>query len=128
MRRFDPLVARYLVNGVAATLVHFGVFTFNMEVLGMRSAGAANLVAAVAGITASFFGSRYYVFRRKDAPLLTQASRFVALYGAIALLHGLVLFLWTDVMGLDYRAGFVIAIGMQVVLSFLGNKYLVFGA
>lgn len=119
-------VARYVVNGLAATAVHYGVLSFCLEVLKLPSAGLANLVAAAFGITASFFGSRYFVFRRPDEPMLRQAARFGALYAAIAVLHALVLALWTDAGGLDYRWGFLVATGLQVALSYWGNKRLVF--
>lgn len=121
-------IARYIVNGVAATAIHFGVLSFGLEVLKLPSAGLANLVAAAFGITASFLGSRYFVFRRPDEPMGRQAARFGALYAAIALLHALVLALWTDVAGLDYRIGFLLATGLQVVLSYWGNKRLVFNS
>lgn len=117
---------RYVINGLAATLVHYGVLTFNLHVLSMSSAGAANLFAAVFGITASFLGSRYYVFNKIDESLLKQALKFSGLYGAIALLHGLVLLVWTDWLGFDYRQGFLIATAFQVSLSYVGNKKLVF--
>lgn len=120
-------LTRFVVNGLAATAVHFGVLTFNLKVLGFGSAGLANVCAAVFGITASFLGSRFYVFAASSRqPWLPQAVKFSGLYGAIALLHGLVLWLWTDRLGLDYRLGFVIATGLQVTLSYLGNKFLVF--
>ncbi|MCY7317129.1 MAG: GtrA family protein [Ramlibacter sp.] len=119
-------VARYIVNGLLATAVHYGVLTFCLAVLKLPSAGVANLIAAVFGITASFFGSRYFVFRRPDEPMRSQAARFALLYGAIALLHALVLALWTDLLGLDYRLGFLLATGLQVTLSYWGNKRLVF--
>jgi len=119
-------LARYVVNGVAATLVHYGMLTFNLEVLGLRSAGLANGIAAIFGITASFLGSRYFVFPGASAPLETQVLRFGSLYGAIALMHALLLALWTDWLGLDYRVGFLLATGLQVCLSYLGNKFLVF--
>ena len=120
-------VVRYIVNGLAATAVHYGVLTFNLKVLGFGSAGMANLLAAMAGITASFLGSRYYVFTGSvRQPWLPQALKFSGLYGAIAVLHGLVLWLWTDRFGLDYRVGFLIATVLQVSLSYVGNKLLVF--
>jgi len=118
--------ARYVVNGLLATAVHFGVLTFNLQVLQMQYAGLANLIAAGFGITTSFIGSRYFVFEGRGRPLLQQAARFGLLYAAIALLHGAVLFGWTDVLGLDYRAGFLVATALQVLLSFWGNKHLVF--
>ena len=118
--------ARYIVNGLVATAVHFGVLTFNLQVLQMKYAGLANLLAATAGITTAFFGSRYFVFNRRDKTILRQAAKFGLLYAAIALLHGAVLFGWTDVLLLDYRAGFLVATVLQVMLSFWGNKFLVF--
>lgn len=120
-------LVRFIVNGLVATAVHFAVLTFNLQVLGFASAGLANLCAAVVGITTSFLGSRHYVFAGSaQQAWLPQAIKFSSLYGAIALLHGLVLWLWTDRLALDYRLGFVIATGLQVSFSYLGNKFLVF--
>ena len=107
--------------------MHYGVLTLNLKVLGFGSAGLANLCAAVAGITASFLGNRLYVFSGSTRqPWLPQALKFSGLYGAIAVLHGAVLWLWTDRFGLDYRIGFLIATVLQVSLSYVGNKLLVF--
>lgn len=120
-------LARFIVNGLVATAVHYGVLTLNLQVLGFGSAGLANLCAAVAGITASFLGNRFYVFAGSvRQPWLPQALKFSGLYGAIAVLHGAVLWLWTDRLGLDYRLGFLIATVLQVSLSYVGNKLLVF--
>jgi putative flippase GtrA len=104
---------RYLINGLAATAVHFVVLTFNLKVLGWGSAGIANLVAAVFGITASFLGSRYFVFQGSVEPLLKQVYRFIFLYAAIALLHGALMYLWADHYGLNYIAGFIVATGIE---------------
>lgn len=117
---------RYVINGLVATLVHFGVLSFNLNVLHFSSAGFANLLAAVFGITASFLGSRYFVFPHTGERILVQVIKFGGLYAAIALLHGLILFIWTDRYGFDYRLGFLIATGFQVSLSYVGNKFLVF--
>lgn len=92
----------------------------------MSSAGLANMLAAVFGISSSFLGSRYYVFRKTQGPIASQAMMFAALYTFIACLHGLVLYAWTDIYALDYRIGFVIATTLQIAMSYLGNKFLVF--
>ena len=117
---------RYLINGLAATVVHFAVLTFNLKVLDWDSAGIANLVAAVFGITASFLGSRYFVFQGSAEPLFKQVYRFIFLYAAIALLHGALMYVWADHYNLNYVAGFVVATGMQVLCSYWGNKRMVF--
>lgn len=119
-------IFRFIVNGLVAMSVHFAVLTFNITVLGVRSAGLANAGAAVAGITVSFLGSRYYVFRVLDESIQKQAMKFAGLYVATAAVHGLTLLVWSDVAGLDYRLGFLLATTIQVVLSYLGNKKLVF--
>ena len=118
---------RFIVNGLVATAVHFVVLTFNLKVLGFGSAGLANMVAAMFGITTSFLGSRFFVFAGSaQQAWLPQAVKFSGLYAFAAVLHGLVLWAWTDRLGLDYRIGFVIATGLQVALSYVGNKFLVF--
>lgn len=120
------MLASYVVNGLVATAVHFAVLWTNINVLKMSSAGAANLVAAIAGIATSFVGNRWFVFRASKQAILAQATRYLALYASVALMHGGVLWLWSDVSGLDYRIGFIVATSMQFVVSFIGNRYLVF--
>ena len=126
MKRHALEVVRYGINGVVATAVHYGILSFNLRVLDFSSAGMANLIAAGFGIAISFLGSRYFVFPSAGEPFIRQAVKFSGLYGAIAVLHGLVLFVWTDLYAADYRIGFLIATTMQMSLSFLGNKFLVF--
>jgi putative flippase GtrA len=121
-------VIRYVINGVLATIVHYMVLTANLMLLGFRSASIANFVAATFGITASFLGSRYFVFRSHSENIFVQAVRFSGLYFAIAVLHGSVLLILTDWHGVDYTISFLIATGMQVSLSYAGNRYLVFRA
>lgn len=53
---------------------------------------------------------------------LLATSRFLALYGATAALHRLVLRAWTVLRGLDYRVGFLLATALQVALSYLGIR------
>lgn len=119
-------VVRYIANGLVATAVHYSILRFNLEVLGMPSAGVANAIAAVFGITVSFLGNRYFVFRAAGGTLARQGVLFVLSYGLIALLHGLILYLWTDRAGLNYTVGFLVATVMQVACSFVVNKFMVF--
>ena len=119
-------LTRYIINGIFATGIHYGILVFNLEVLYFPSAGLANLIAASFGITSSFLGSRYFVFCKTDDLIITQAAKFGSLYVAIAILHGFVLLLWTDLLGFAYSIGFLVATILQVLLSYLGNKKLVF--
>ena len=126
MKQHALQMMRFGINGVVATVVHFLVLVFNLKVLALPSAGLANGIAALFGVSASFIGSRYFVFPATGESILVQAIRFSGLYAAIAILHGLILLVWTDWFGLDYRIGFLVATGLQVSLSYLGNKTLVF--
>jgi putative flippase GtrA len=121
-----PEILRYGLNGLAATAVHYSVLVLGFGVLKIPSAGLANLVAAVCGITVSFLGNRIFVFRDVSEGVLHQAARFAALYALIAAFHTGILAVWTDVYRLDYSVGFLIATGFQMVSSYFGNKHLVF--
>jgi len=118
--------ARYVANGVAATLVHYGVLVLLLEVIGFRSAGGANFAAAVVGITFSFLGSRYFVFDASHGDWRRQFWRFFLVYAILALAHAGVLLVWTDWFGYDFRMGFLLATGLQVMISFIANRTLVF--
>lgn len=120
------LVSRFLINGLVAAAIHFSLLCLLMEGAGLPSAGVANLLAAVGGVSASFLGNRHFVFRAASQPVLGQAWKFLLLYSLTTLMHGAVLFGWTDLAGRDYRVGFLIATGAQVVMSFAGNRLLVF--
>ena len=119
-------LVRFIINGLAATVVHFGALWLLMEILLLPTAGGANLLASSVGILVSYLGNRHFVFRGTNAAVLEQATRFVLLYAAIAVVHGSFLFAWTDLAGLDYRIGFFLAMLIQFALSFSGNRRLVF--
>lgn len=117
---------RFCTNGGVATLIHFSVLMYGIEVLHIPSAGVANGLASLFGITASFLGNRWFVFPKTGSHVLGEFTKFVGWYALIALLHGSILFVWSDQYELDYRVGFVWATGLQVILSYFVNKFLVF--
>lgn len=121
-------VVRYIINGLVATGVHFLVLSTLVEQVQLESAGTSNLIASVFGISASFLGNRFFVFAEqgKQGRLATQGIRFLASYALIALVHYAVMTVWTDMAGLDYRIGFLVAMVFQVVLGYLANKHFVF--
>jgi putative flippase GtrA len=117
---------RYIINGLLATGVHYAVLVLLLEVVQIDKASVANLMAAVLGITTSFLGSRYFVFQKVEESAWQQILRFVPLYALIAGIHTCVMWVWTDHFGWNYTLGFLLATGLQMAGSFLGNKYLVF--
>jgi len=92
----------------------------------VSSVGLANRIASIFRFNLSFLDNRYLVFKSEKIKMAGQVIRFVVLYGCIVLLHGSFLFLWSEIQGLDYRVGFLIANGVQVSISYISNKFLVF--
>ena len=119
-------ITRYIINGLVATGAHYLAFLFNLHSVTPNSAGLANFLASFFGITVSFLGSRYFVFRNWRVPILDQFLRFGALYAVIAILSGLTLFIWSDIFFFNKTIGFFIGVVFQVSFSYLGSRRLVF--
>ena len=119
-------LVRYVINGIIATFINYLVLNFNILIIGIMSAGIANFIAAIFGISASFIGSRYFVYKNHTNRAILQLVRFLLLYTFLALLAGFVMYIWSDVYGFSYQIGFVIATVIQVLFSYFGNKVLVF--
>ena len=117
---------RYIINGLGATFVHYSSLLLIKENLGWDSAGSANFVAAAIGISASYLGNRYFVFSQSAAGIVVQGAKFFLIYTILATCHGLILFIWADNLGLNYRVGFVIGVVFQFLISYTINKYYVF--
>jgi putative flippase GtrA len=116
---------RFALNGVVATVVHFLVLSFLIEIVRFKSAGTANGFAAIVGISVSYFGNRTFVFKSNQSTSHTL-PRFLIIYAAVAIWHILVLSIWTDYLGLLYPAGYILATLGSMTLTFLGSRYFVF--
>lgn len=119
-------IKRFVFNGLIATGVHYASLLFFMEFFELRSVVLANITAALLGITVSFIGSRYYVFRNIDKTFHVQFFQFSSLYLSILIIHTVTLYVWSEIYGFDYKVGFFVATSLQVFMSYIGNKLLVF--
>lgn len=124
--KINSQFSRFVINGIYATVIHYSVLVFLMELLNFQLAWVANGTAAVVAISFSFLGNRYFVFRSKNPKLIDQISRFYIVYALIAAVHSSVLYLWTDLLLLKYQVGFIIATLVQLIISFTASKYMVF--
>lgn len=123
--RLDATFVRFVVNGLAATAVHFAVLSGLIEVVHVGSAGLANGIASLFGITASYVGNHAFVFQSNVAHRRALPG-FVLLYACVALLHVLVLAIWTDYAGWRYEPGFLLATAGSLLVTFVGNRTFVF--
>ena len=67
---------RYSLNGLVATVIHFSALYINLHILGIKSAGIANGIAATFGVTVSFIGSRYFVFKAHQYAFFQEVLKF----------------------------------------------------
>lgn len=118
-------MALFVVNGLLATCVHYATLLLLLEILRLPSAGFANGLASIVGISVSYLGNRLLVFQ-SSAPAKATLPRFLMLYAALALFHASFLAVWSDRLGLPYGWGFILATGMATAISYLGNRYFVF--
>lgn len=119
-------LTRYAANGVVATVIHYLVLYTCVEIVGFQFIGLANLLASSFGILASFFGNKYFVFRPNYGCAHTQLFKFIFFYAFIAIIHGAVLHIWSDVYHLNYNYGFILAVTIQFLLGYFASKLLVF--
>ena len=116
----------FVINGIFATIIHYCVFYIIYDFILLRSAGFSNLIASMLASFVSFLGNKYFVFQVDYDSVTVQATRFAALYLMIALFHGGFLLTWTDWLGWDYKAGFLLAVTFQTMASYFGNRKYVF--
>jgi len=124
--KFTHQIFTYGATGVSATLVHFLMLTFLHTRLSVPAA-SSSVIAFLFALSISFFLQRRWVFGA-DGPVVLEAGRFLipAFIGSI--LNGSLVFVFTDVLDQAYWTGFVVATITIPPLTFLANKYWVFGA
>lgn len=116
----------FVANGCFAALIHYGTLEFNLNILMLDSVGLANMIAYCFGILVSFLGNRYIVFKLISGNFSEQFLHFSAFYGFVAVFHGAFIYLWADFIGYNYRMGFLIAIVLQVLITYNYNKVFIF--
>lgn len=120
------MLLRHTLNGVIATLIHYAIFEVLVQVAAWESKGLANSTASIIAIACSFFGNKFYVFKDAVCYAPHQIIRFVTLYLAVATINGVFMFVWADLLMLDYRVVFLLTLIAQFALTYLGNRHFVF--
>ncbi len=122
----DTILLKYIANGLLATIVHYSVFLINIKYFNFQYLAVADLVAAFFGISMSFFGNKYFVFKVAAKRPVAQYTFFIVFYIFLVAFHSLTIYLVSDLLALHYNFGFFLATLFQFVISFTVNKNFTF--
>jgi putative flippase GtrA len=118
----------FLINGFLATFIHFVALILFVN-LAALSYGLSNFLSFLVGSVSSFLGNKFVVFKGKNKLRTTsQFIKFFFLYLSLALEHGIALYLWSDINEYNYIVGFLLITMLNIIISFIFNKYIIFNA
>lgn len=118
----------FLINGFLATLIHFAALILFVNSAGL-SYGLSNFLSFLVGSISSFLGNKFFVFKVKNKfRTSSQFIKFFFLYLALAFEHGVALYWWSDINEYNYIVGFLLITMLNIIISFIFNKYIIFNA
>ncbi|MTE01767.1 GtrA family protein [Paracoccus sp. YIM 132242] len=118
-------IMRFGIVGLVATAVHFAILTLGVEHLSIP-ATPANGLAFLCALSITYLGQSLWVFHERSRHGPAQMMRF-AVSLAIGLLANMAaMAACVHVLGLGYRAGFVLGLVVVPALSFVINRFWVF--
>lgn len=121
-------VSLFLINGFLATLIHFAALILFVNFVGL-SYGLSNFLSFLVGSISSFLGNKFFVFKVKNKfRTSSQFIKFFFLYLALAFEHGVALYWWSDINEYNYIVGFLLITMLNIIISFIFNKYIIFNA
>ena len=122
---------KFIVNGLFATIVHYVIMLLISHYL-IAIYSIAYGIASIFGIMTSFLGNKFVVFansthnRSQNNGTFIQLKSFLLLYGLIMLICSILMGVLSDFLNVNYNLSFIIALSIQTLLSFFGNKCYVF--
>ena len=117
--------AAFSMVGVVASVVHYSMLIMLVE-RGLTNPVAANLVAYILGGIVSYLLNRRYAFRSKRVHAET-AWRFAIVAGLGLLLTGIFMYVFDEVLGVQYILAAVMTSGVVLFWSFVANWTWTFG-
>ena len=122
---------KFITNGLLATFVHYVIMLLiSNYLIGIYS--IAYGIASIFGILTSFLGNKFFVFtnaNQDSSPnnlTFKQLRSFLLLYGLIMLICSALMGVLSDLLYINYNLSFMMALCVQTLLSFFGNKRYVF--
>ena len=118
-------ISLFLTNGIISTVTHFIILFVFVENNLFSYVSLAYFFAAIISISISFLGNKYFVFQNKNN-FVGDLLRFLLLYITLLTLNSVIIYILCDVINIDYKVGFIIALVFQTIFSYLGLKFFVF--
>lgn len=115
----------FLTNGIISTVIHFVILFVFVENNLFNYISISYFCAAIISISISFVGNKYLVFKNKNN-FVRDMLRFFILYIILLILNSALIYILCDIINIDYKVGFIIALVFQTIFSYLGLKLFVF--
>jgi len=115
-----PQFIKFSLVGVLNTLVFYGIYYLLLR-LGFFYVVAAT-AGTVAGIINSYIFNKLFVFKTKRRSI-SEVIKFMIVYGVQYLSNILVIFLCITYIGISAELAGIPAVGIGVIISFLGHKF-----
>ena len=125
------LLKKFVLNGFFATFIHYFTLTFFSSFIFSNSPnpyGWSYAVGSLFGITSSFFGNKFYVFKStiKKKSSTNQFIRFISIYFILMMICSTFMSILSDYFLIDYNISFIVIIGLQTILNYMLLKKYVF--
>lgn len=118
-------ILRFGIVGVGATLTHLGLLRVGVEWFG-ASPVLANGLAFCVAVLVTYFGQSRWVFRSHGHDIARLRKFLLSVCGGLFLNVG-IMALTVQVLGLNYLVGFVSGLVIIPAVTFVINKFWVFG-
>jgi putative flippase GtrA len=116
---------KFIVVGLAATLVHFLTLTCLVEIARLPWPTLASAIGSVAGIVTSYYGNYVWTFGRTE-PHRVFFGHFVAAYICTMSVNTLLLYLQINFLDFSYVLAFVVATGFSTTMNYVLTRFAVF--
>lgn len=117
---------RYVIVGIVATAVDFGILTLLVEAAQLHYL-AANACGFTAGLVTNYLLSVWWVFSSRLASSRMAEFLIFSAVGAVGLgISEGCMYLGVDIFGLDYRVAKVMSVVCTLVWNFTARKVLLF--
>ncbi len=124
----DGEAVRYIIIGLATTLVNFAVFTLMTKVLSLNVT-ASNITSVIISILFAYIANKIYVFKsycKSLGALISEILKFVGARGITMVIEVGGVYLMYNIMDIDELIAKLITQGIVIIGNYFISKLIVF--